>query len=165
MWRVTWLLLATVIMVPTAETPTATLPTTTNQDSKSLDPELLRKAEAAADAYEKNAAIRPNPEAELALADIEVLVLEGRANLDANLPLKAGEKYLEAVAKRKTIPDDQRSVLGQRLVKADRQMLQLSRELLGEAAFDLGDPSGAPPSKDAAATSPNAQPDPQPASK
>jgi hypothetical protein len=132
------------------------VPADSNSDPKPIDPETLRKAEAVADAYVKAASVRPDPEAELILADIEIVLLEGRAFVDAKQPLKAGEKYLDAVAKRKGIPNEQRVALGERLRKADHQLLQLSRVLLGEAAFDLGDPPSAPPANIAPAASPTA---------
>ena len=96
-------------------------------------------AEAAADAYLKQLSTRPDPEVELALADMELLLLEGLAMMDAGQPLKAGEKYLQAIEKRKAIPVEQQPVLGERLRKADAKLLTLSRTLLGDVAFALGE--------------------------
>jgi hypothetical protein len=105
-----------------------------------VDPATAKKAEEAADAYLKQADARPDPLAETALAEIEVLLLEVHAFIDAKQPLKAGERYLGAVEKRKAIAPEQRPLLGRRLQKADADILALARELLGQAAFDLGDP-------------------------
>ena len=170
--RLLCLLLFSVVVLRSVEPPVPQpIPVSVPADTKPIDPAVLRKAEAAADAYVKAAAVRPDPEAELILADIEIVLLEGRTFVDVKQPLKAGEKYLEAVAKRKTIPNEQRVALGERLQKADHQLLQLSRVLLGEAAFDLGDPPGTPPTTVAPATSPTAPipaelpPTPAPASK
>jgi hypothetical protein len=109
-----------------------------------VDPATVRKAEDAADAYLAGTR-RPDPLAEAALADIEVMLLEVRAFLEAGQPLKAGERYLAAVEKRKLIDAVQRPLLGQRLRKADAGMLELSRKLLGQPAYDLGDPPAAGP--------------------
>ncbi len=116
------------------------LPRPTQTPAATVDPATVRKAEAAADAYQQQANTRPDPLAETALADIEVLLLEVHAFLDAKNPLKAGECYLGAIEKRKTIDTVQRPLLGKRLRKADLDLLVLSRELLGQPAFDLGDP-------------------------
>jgi hypothetical protein len=96
-------------------------------------------------------------------------LLESRSYLDLKQALKAGEKYLEALAKRKTIVPEQRRALGERMRKADQQLLFLSRSLLSDAAFDLGDPPA--PLTDTEATSTEPLPDkttaatPPPASK
>jgi hypothetical protein len=118
-----------------------------------VDAATARKAEAAADAYLQQAAVRPDPLAEAALADIEVLLLEAHACLDSKQALKAGERYLAAIEKRKAIGEDQRPLLGKRLRKADHDLVAVSRELLGQPDFDLGDPPAAPaavPAKDPA---------------
>ncbi len=109
-----------------------------------IDPATARKAEAAADAYLKQAATPVDPTAETVLAEIEIHLLEVHAFLEAKQPLKAGEHYLAAIEKRKVIDDVQGPLLGKRLRKADADLLALSRVLLGQAAFDLGDPPAAP---------------------
>jgi hypothetical protein len=112
-----------------------------------VDPATVKKAEEAADAYLKQASTRPDPLAETALAEIEVLLLEVHSFIEVKQPLKAGERYLAAIEKRKTIAPEQRPLLGKRLQKADAELVVLSRELLGQPAFDLGDPpSGKPAS-------------------
>jgi len=127
---------------PLAPTPaSATAPV-------AIDPATTKKAEDAADAYLKQANTRPDPLAETALAEIEVLLLEVHAFIDVKQPLKAGERYLAAIEKRKAIADDQRPLLGKRLRKADGDLLTLSRELLGQPAFDLGDPPAAKPTNE-----------------
>lgn len=105
-----------------------------------VDPATAKKAEEAADAYLKQANTRPDPLAETALAEIEVLLLEVHSFIDIKQPLKAGERYLSAIEKRKTIAPEQRPLLGKRLQKVDADMLALSRQLLGQPAYDLGDP-------------------------
>lgn len=119
-----------------------------------LDPATAKKAEEAADAYLKQAAVRPDPLAETALAEIEVLLLEVHAFMDAKQPLKAGERYLAAIEKRKSIAEDQRRLLGKRLLKADTELLSLSRDLLGQPAFDLGDPPADQPAAKSAPEQP-----------
>jgi hypothetical protein len=130
-----------------ADAPKPTTPPkpATADNPATVDPATAKKAEEAADAYLKQANTRPDPLAETALAEIEVLLLEVHAFIDAKQPLKAGERYLGAIEKRKTIPEDQRPLLGKRLRKADQDLLALSRQLLGEAAFDLGDPPAEKP--------------------
>jgi hypothetical protein len=130
---------------PVAPKPTATKPA---EPPPTVDAATAKKAEDAADAYLKQANTRPDPLAETALAEIEVLLLEVHAFIDAKLPLKGGERYLAAIEKRKTIADDQRPLLGKRLRKADTELLALSRELLGQPAFDLGDPPTDKPAAD-----------------
>lgn len=114
-----------------------------------VDPATAKKAEEAADAYLRQANARPDPLAETALAEIEVLLLEVHSFIDVQQPLKAGERYLGAIEKRKTIAPEQRPLLGKRLQKVDADLLALSRQLLGQPAFDLGDPpageAGKPP--------------------
>jgi hypothetical protein len=118
-----------------------------------VDPATAKKAEDAADAYLKQASTRPDPLAETALAEIEVMLLEAHSFIDIKQPLKAGERYLAAVEKRKAIAPEQRPLLGKRLQKADADLLAVSRQLLGQPAFDLGDPpaekpaAGAEPAK------------------
>jgi hypothetical protein len=116
-----------------------------------LDPVTAKKAEAAADAYLKQVGTRPDPLAETALAEIEVLLLEVHSFIDVKQPLKAGERYLSAVEKRKTIAPEQRPLLGKRLRQVDADMLALSRTLLGQPAYDLGDPPADQPAGDAPA--------------
>lgn len=115
-------------------------PTTPAEAPVTVDAATAKKAEEAADAYLKQANTRPDPLAETALAEIEVLLLEVHAFIDAKQALKAGERYLAAIEKRKAIGEDQRPLLGKRLRKADGDLLALSRQLLGQPAFDLGDP-------------------------
>ncbi|MBA3697894.1 MAG: hypothetical protein H0W78_03360 [Planctomycetes bacterium] len=124
---------------PPVTKPVPAVPTVTEQPAP-IDAATAKKAEEAADAYLKQANTRPDPLAETALAEIEVLLLEVHAFIDSGKPLKAGERYLSAIEKRKTIADDQRPLLGKRLHKADGDLLALSRQLLGQPAFDLGDP-------------------------
>lgn len=126
------------------------LPRPAQTPATTVDPATARKAEAAADAYQQQANTRPDPLAETALAEIEVLLLEVHAFLDAKNPRKAGDCYLGAVEKRKTINAVQRPLLGKRLHKADLDLLALSRELLGQPAFEVGDaqaPVTEPPAK------------------
>ena len=159
--RSVFLLLAFIIsMAHAAETkpapapkPTLTVPAPTG-DTKTpaapVDPDTVRKAEAAADAYLQQASAKPDPLAEVALADIEVLLLKAHAFLEVSQPLKSGECYLSAIAKRKTIDETQRHILGKRLTKADADLIAISRLLLAQSAFNLGNqPSEAadPPAK------------------
>lgn len=130
-------------------TPTPTPPAKNSEPTAPLDPVTAKKAEAAADAYLKQSAVRPDPMAETALAEIEVLLLEVHAFMEAKQAIKAGERYLTAIEKRKTIAEDQRAILGKRLAKADTELLSLTRQLLGQPAYDLGDP---PADKPAAGT-------------
>jgi hypothetical protein len=113
-----------------------------------IDPATAKKAEEAADAYLKQANTRPDPLAETALAEIEVLLLEVHSFIDIKQPLKAGERYLSAIEKHKTIAPEQRPLLGKRLQQVDADLLALSRQLLGQPAYDLGEP---PADKPAAA--------------
>lgn len=133
------------------------------QAPATMDPATARKAEAAADAYLQQTNTRPDPLAETALAEIEVLLLEVHAYLDVKKPLKAGECYLSAIEKRKTIDEVQRPLLGKRLRKADGDLVVLSRELLGQAAFDLGDPPAPAPAPAAPAPALAAPASPPPA--
>jgi hypothetical protein len=135
-------------------TPTPAPPTKNAEPPAKLDPATAKKAEEAADAYLKQSAVRPDPLAETALAEIEVLLLEVHAFIDAKQPTKAGERYLVAIEKRKTIAEDQRAILGKRLVKADTELLSLTRQLLGQPAYDLGDPPADKPAAGAPAEKP-----------
>ncbi len=140
------LLLMTVFLINSAQLVSAEgqpepTPAPTTEKPKPVDAETIKKAEAAADAYLQKSQVKIDPEAALLLADIEVILLESQAYLDAGSSLKAGEKYLEAIAKRKNIPIEQRTALGERFRKADRKLLALSRTLLGDAAFDPGESS------------------------
>lgn len=133
-----------------AEAPKPTPPKPAIADQPApIDPATIKKAEDAADAYLKQANTRPDPLAETALAEIEVLLLEIHAFIEVKQPLKAGERYLSAIGKRKGISEDQRSLLGKRLRKADGELLALSRQLLGQPAYDLGDPQADQPATDA----------------
>jgi hypothetical protein len=131
--------------------PTPTVPASASDKKTAqaapVDPETVRKAEAAADAYLQQANARPDPLAEAALADIEVLLIKAHAFLEVSQPLKSGECYLSAIAKRKTIDDTQRRILGKRLAKADADLIAISRLLLEQSAFNLGDPPAEPPAK------------------
>jgi hypothetical protein len=137
-----------------APKPTPTAPDSPS-DNKSaqaapIDPEIVRKAEAAADAYLQQTNVKPDPLAEAALADIEVLLVKVHAFLEVNQPLKSGECYLGAIAKRKTIDGTQRHILGKRLAKADADLIAVSRLLLDQSAFNLGNPpaeADEPPAK------------------
>jgi len=135
------LLTAVMASLVAADAPKPTpVPAKTNDAPVTVDAATAKKAEDAADAYLKQVNTRPDPLAETALAEIEVLLLEVHAFIDVKQPLKAGERYLSAIEKRKTIAEDQRPLLGKRLRKADSELVALSRELLGQPAFDLGDP-------------------------
>jgi hypothetical protein len=126
-----------------------------------IDAETIKKAEAAADAYLQNGQrtnARPDPEMELILADLEIVLLECQTLFDNKNPLKAGEKYLAAVELWKKIPATQRPLLGQRLRKADRTLLSLSQKVLGEATYDLGDVPANPGDATPAATPTATQP-------
>jgi hypothetical protein len=144
---------------PTTPPKPTPVPAKTNEVPATVDAATAKKAEEAADAYLKQANTRPDPLAETALAEIEVLLLEVHAFIDAKQALKAGERYLSAIEKRKTIAEDQRPLLGKRLLKADGELVALSRELLGQPAFDLGDPpADKPTAAKPAPTSPVEQP-------
>ena len=144
-----------------ADAPPKPLPTPAKPAAASepVDAATAKMAEAAADAYLKQLNTRPDPLAETALAEIEVLLLEVYAFIDIKQPLKAGERYLSAIEKRKTIAEDQRPLLGKRLHKADNELISLSRQLLGQPAFDLGNPPAEkPPGVQPAASQPVEQP-------
>lgn len=158
MLRSALLLLTFIIIAHAAESkpmptpkPTPTVPASTSDKKTTpaapVDPETVRKAEAAADAYLQQANARPDPLAEVALADIEVLLIKAHAFLEVNQPLKSGECYLCAIAKRKTIDEVQRHILGKRLAKADADLIAISRLLLEQSAFNLGDPPAETPAK------------------
>ena len=130
---------------PPAPQPTATVPASTNEKktppaAAPVDSATVRKAEAAADAYLQQANVKPDPLAEVALADIEILLIKAHAFLEVSQPLKSGECYLGAIAKRKTIDENQRHILGKRLAKADADLIAISRLLLDQSAFNLGNP-------------------------
>lgn len=107
-----------------------------------LDPVTAKRAEAAADAY-LGTAVKPDPVAEQLLLQVEVLLLEARSYLDVKQPLKAGDSYLAATAKLAEIPAEQRAPLGPRFHKASVSLLDLSKTLLAEPAFNLGKPDPA----------------------
>lgn len=139
-----------------AETPTPTpTPTQNPVPTPTIDAATIKKAEAAADAYVQQSSIRPDPEVELNLAHLEIALLECQTLFDSKNALKAGEKYLFAVDLWKKIPQAQRPLLGERLRKADRSLLALSKKVLGEAAFDLGDPAA----NNTPTTTPNTAPE------
>jgi hypothetical protein len=125
-------------------------PATGGAPAPTLDAVTSRRAEQAADAYLRAQAEHdrhPDPEAERALADAEVELLEAQTFLDLNQPLKAGERYLEAAKLISGIPAEQRPALGARLRKASGALTALSRRLLDDKAYDLGAPEpGGPPS-------------------
>lgn len=154
-------LLLTVLMASLigADAPKpAPVPAKTDDAPVVVDPATAKQAEAAADAYLKQLNTRPDPLAETALAEIEVLLLEVHAFIDAKQALKAGDRYLAAIEKRKAIAEDQRPLLGKRLLKADGDLVALSRELLGQPAFDLGDPPAKPGADQPAPADPVEQP-------
>ncbi len=158
------LLLTLVLTSATASLVAADAPTTTPKPTPvpaksaeapaTIDAVTAKKAEEAADAYLKQINTRPDPLAETALAEIEVLLLEVHAFIDSGKPLKAGERYLSAIEKRKSIAEDQGPLLGKRLHQVDTELVTLSRQLLGQSAFDLGDPPAGQP----AASKPVEQP-------
>jgi hypothetical protein len=133
--------------------PAPPVPTQNGEAPATVDAATAKKAEDAADAYLKQLNTRPDPLAETALAEIEVLLLEVHTFIEVKQPLKAGERYLSAIEKRKTIADEQRPLLGKRLQKADAELVTLSRQLLGQSAFDLGDPPAEKPPVDPPAAS------------
>lgn len=128
--------------VPPKITPT--VPPSTSEKkmppAAPVDSATVRKAEAAADAYLHQTNAKPDPLAEVALADIEVLLVKAHAFLEVSQPLKSGECYLSAIAQRKTIDETQRHVLGKRIAKVDADLIAISRLLLEQSAFDLGNP-------------------------
>ncbi len=144
------LLLAIISVSHAAETKPAPVPKQTptvpaytgytKTPAAPVDSETVRKAEAAADAYLQQANAKPDPLAEVALADIEVLLLKAHAFLEVSQPLKSGECYLSATTKRKTIDETQRHVLGKRLAKADADLIAIARLLLDQSVFNLGNP-------------------------
>ena len=146
------LLLLAISLAHAAETkptpppaPQPTVPASTNEKktppaAAPVDSATVRKAEAAADAYLQQANVKPDPLAEVALADIEILLIKAHAFLEVNQPLKSGECYLSATTKRKTIDETQRHVLGKRLAKADTDLIAIARLLLDQSVFNLGNP-------------------------
>jgi hypothetical protein len=113
-----------------------------------LDAATVRRAEQAADAYLTAQSTRPDPEAEHALAEAEIGLLEANAFLDQHQPLKAGDQYLLASGKLAAIPAEQRAALGQRFRKASAGLTGLSKRLLDEQAFNLGPPAPEPARRD-----------------
>jgi hypothetical protein len=110
-----------------------------------LDPATAKRAALAADAYlQATNPIHADADSEKALAEAEVLVLEAGGFLEMKDPLKAGERYLEAVKRVNAIPDDQRPALGDRLRKLTRTLTALSRRLLADKAYDVGTPAPEP---------------------
>jgi hypothetical protein len=153
--------LSAAVTVTGAETtpipaPTPVVPAASTVPTPPLDPATVKRAEEAAEAYLKQANVRPDPLAETTLAEIEILLLEVQAFIDVKQSLKAGERYLAAIEKRKSIADDQRVLLSKRLQKVDASMLNLSRALLNEPSYNLGDPP---------ADQPPANPDADPSAK
>ena len=104
-----------------------------------LDAATAKRAEAAADAY-LGTTVKPDPVAEQLLLQVEVLLLEARTYLDLKQPMKAGDQYLDAAKKLAEIPSEQRAPLGPRFRKASASLLDLSKTLLAEPAFNLGKP-------------------------
>jgi hypothetical protein len=122
----------------TAPAPVTAAPT--------VDEATVRRADQAADAYlaEKAAAqVKPDPESEKAMAEIEVLLLEAKAFLDAKEPLKAGDQFVTASKKMIAIPVEQRRALAKRFRQASTQIIELSRRLLDDKALDT-EPAPAP---------------------
>jgi hypothetical protein len=117
-----------------------------------VDPVTARRAEKAAQDYldqQEAAKTPPDADASSALADAEVMLLEAKTFLDQGDATKAGGKYVDAGAKLKAIPADQRLKLGERYRKATAKLTELSRALL---ATDAVDPASA--SKDPGAPTP-----------
>lgn len=108
-----------------------------------LDAATAKRAEAAADAY-LGTTVKPDPVAEQLLLQAEVLLLEAHTYLDLKQPLKAGDKYLDATKKLAEIPSEQRGPLGPRFRKANASLLELSKTLLADPAFNLGKPQPTP---------------------
>ena len=105
-----------------------------------LDAATAKRAEAAADVY-LGTTVKPDPVAEQQLLlQVEVLLLEARTYLDLKQPMKAGDQYLDAAKKLAEIPSEQRAPLGPRFRKASASLLDLSKTLLAEPAFNLGKP-------------------------
>ena len=135
----------------TAPTPRANEPVLAPGGAQppALDAATTHRAEQAADAYLKAEAARDahaDPTAERALADAEVELLTAQTFLDQQLPLKAGERYLEASKLLTGISPEDRLALGARFHRASAALIALSRRLLGDHTFDLGPPeqAGAP---------------------
>jgi len=131
-----------------AEAAAEPVPAPGGPPAPALDAVTSHRAEQAADAYLRAQAERdghPDPEAEHALGDAEVELLEAQAFLDLHQPLKAGERYLEAAKLIAGIPAEQRGILGARMRKASGALTALSRRLLDDKAFDLGPPEPAAP--------------------
>lgn len=135
----TLLLLITVAALPAGDAPApAAVPA-----PATLDAATVKRAEAAADQY-LGASVKPDPVAAELLLQTEVLLLEARTYLDLKQPLKAGDKYLDATKKLAEIPSEQRGPLGLRFRKANASLLDLSKTLLAEPAFNLGKPAPTP---------------------
>jgi hypothetical protein len=141
-FRAPLLLLAWAVL-NAGEAPAPPKPTAPAPAPAALDAATARRAEAAADAY-LGPAVKPDPAAELLLQQVEVLLLEARSYLDAKLALKAGDCYLEAAKKLAEIPAEQRAPLGPRFRKASASLLEVSRILLADPAFNLGKPASEP---------------------
>jgi hypothetical protein len=134
--------------ISAADGPAEPVPATGGPPAPALDAVTSHRAEQAADAYLRAQAerdVHPDPEAEHALSDAEVELLEAQTFLDLHQPLKAGERYLAAAKLISGIPAEQRTVLGTRLRKASTALTALSRRLLDDKAFDLGPPEPAAP--------------------
>jgi len=139
---------AATIAAPPSPRPAEPTPAPGGGQAPPLDAVTSHRAEQAADAYLRAQAerdVHPDPEAEHALASAEVELLEAQTFLDLHLPLKAGERYLEAAKLISGIAAEQRAALGGRLRKASAALTALSRRLLDDKAFDLGTPEPASP--------------------
>ncbi len=144
---------------PRPATPPAAAPAPA-EPAPVVDPITARRAGAAADAIlqrEADAKLRPDPEAENALAEAEVLLLTAQTYLDQKQPLKAGETFVAASAKLQGIPVEQRKALGKRLAAANAKLTDLSRLLLDEPKLDPGQ-AGAPAPPAAPVPPPPAKP-------
>jgi hypothetical protein len=138
----------------TTPAPNPATPPAPAAAAPAVDEATVKRADQAADAYlaEKAAAqVKPDPEAEKAMAEIEVLLLEAKAFLDAKEPLKAGDQFVTASKKMIALPVEQRRALGKRFRQASAQLTDLSRRLLDDKALDT---SPAPAPADAAPAAP-----------
>jgi hypothetical protein len=133
---------------PTVPAAPAPAPATTPAPAAAptVDEATAKCADQAADAYlaeQEAAKVKPDPEALKAMAEIEVLLLEATAFLDAKQPLKAGDQFVVASKKMIAIPIEQRRALAKRFRQASTQIIELSRRLLDDKALDTA-PAPAP---------------------
>ncbi len=133
---------------PAAAHPAEPTPAPGGGQAPALDAVTTRRAEQAADAYLRAQVEHDghaDPQAEHAMADAEVDLLEAQAFLDLHQPLKAGERYLEAAKLLSGITAEQGLALSGRMRKASAALTALSRSLLEDKAFDLGTPEAGGP--------------------